>query len=65
MMDEEDIEGALQAVVDDMGSAARRHKAKRYAPKPPPEVEAAPVAEQPEEVAQPSLSELESMLTGG
>lgn len=63
-MDDVDMDAAVEAVIADMGEAARRFKSQRYAPKPKPE--AAP--EQPKaEEAEPqvSLGELESMLNGG
>ena len=66
-MEEDELESALKAVVDDMGKAALKFKGKRYAPKPKlGEVEE---KEAPEEKTQenpaPSAEELESLLTGG
>lgn len=59
-----DLDSALQAVVADMGDAARKFKAKRYAPKPPPPE---PKAEEaaPDESGMPTAGELESMLSEG
>ncbi len=58
-------EQAMQAVIDNMGEAARAFKAKRYAPKPAPASEA-PTDEAPEESSDvsemPSADELASLL---
>lgn len=63
-MEDVDYDAAMQAVVADMGEAAKRFKAQRYAPKPPPET---PKAEEPAPEAEPNVtaSELEAMLNGG
>lgn len=57
-----DLDAAMQAVLDDMGEAAKKFKLKKYEPKPKaeePKAEAAPAEE-----AGPSLGDLESMLNG-
>ena len=54
-------EEAMDAVLADMGRAAREFKAKKYAPKPQPApevVEAAPEADG----SQPTMAELAAML---
>lgn len=54
-----DMDAAMGAVIEDMGQAAKRFKAQRYAPKPKP-VEK-PAAE-PTQDNGPSLRELEAMI---
>ncbi|MBK7865216.1 MAG: hypothetical protein IPJ65_42785 [Archangiaceae bacterium] len=56
-------DAAMQAVLDDMGRAAKMFKAKKYAPKPPPEEaqpEAAPA--EPADAGMPTADELSALL---
>lgn len=65
MSDEANYDAAYKAVIDEMGEAAKRFKAQRYAPK---KVATAPTPnEQPEgevDTGMPTASELESLLNG-
>lgn len=62
-----DVEQAMDAVIEDMGNAAHRFKRdammKKLQPKPAPTAE--PTSEQqPDELAGPSLQELEQLIGG-
>ena len=54
---------SLDAVLDDMGNAARKFKAAKYTPKPA--ATAPEAAEAPADAPQLGAAELESLLNGG
>lgn len=62
-MNKSDEEMALDAVIDDMGQAARAAKAKKYAPKPKPS-EPVPV-EAASDAPRVTAEQLESLLNAG
>lgn len=60
-----DLDAVMQAVVDDMGKAAMKHRARRYEPKPKPAEQKAEEPAPEQDAAMPTAGELEALLSGG